>query len=62
MTEIAKGYRRITGKNNPPNSEGGYYVQLRNGMLPKDPWPVQGTRWEWGEQPHDFDIIAVRKP
>lgn len=56
----APGYRAISGKRNPPKADGGYYVQLRNGMLPKEPWPVRDTRWIWDAEPHDFDIIAVR--
>ena len=64
--QIAQGYKPISGKRNPPAGTGSYYVQLRNGMCPDEPWPVARTksgqtRWIWGDSPDPFDIIGVRK-
>jgi hypothetical protein len=66
------GFTRTAGKRNPPANSGPYYVMLRNGMLPPEPWPAGRTisgqtrwKWEWNDDgsytPHDFDIVAVRK-
>jgi hypothetical protein len=69
--EIPKGYRATTGKRNPPADSGPYFVMLRNGIMPQEPWPVSSasgkTRFVWAmdaqgnviEDP--FDIIAVRE-
>jgi hypothetical protein len=55
----AKGFRLISGKRNPRTTDGGYWVQLRNGWVDRHgPWPAKGPRWiHTGD---DHDIIAVR--
>jgi hypothetical protein len=60
MIDLPNGFVAISGKRNPPEGSGPYYVLLRNGMQPKEPWPIAGTRWIWEATPHDFDIIAIR--
>lgn len=47
-----------SGKRAPPDKGQRYYVKLRNGMEPPEPWPVKGTRWV--HDGHPFDIIAVK--
>jgi hypothetical protein len=66
LPPLPLGFRRISGKRNPPVKVGKYYVQLRNGMLPDEPWPVAQTqsgqtRWKWGEVPDPFDVVAVKE-
>ena len=58
--KLPPGFIATKGKRNPPEGSGPYHVLLRNGMQPKDPWPVKGTRWKWGAEDDDFDIIAIR--
>ena len=58
--KLPEGFRAISGKRNPPEGTGAYYVILRNGMQPQEPWPVAGTRWKWGAGPDDWDVIAVK--
>lgn len=58
--DLPPGFRRISGKSNPSKKEGAYYVLLRNGMQPAEPWPIGQTRWRWGSEPDDFDVIAVK--
>lgn len=65
MTDLPEGFSAISGKRNPPEKAGAYYVLLRNGMQPAEPWPVARTqsgqvRWKWGDKPDDFDVIAVK--
>lgn len=56
----APGYVLISGRRKPPASMGTHiYVQLRNGWVPEDPWPIEGPRWK-----HDGgvgDIVAIRR-
>lgn len=56
----APGYVRISGTRPPPPDFGTHlYVQLRNGWVPEDPWPIDGPRWK-----HDGsvgDIVAIRR-
>lgn len=57
----APGFRLISGKRNPSASDGGYWVQLRNGWVDRlGPWPAEGPRWKWGERPCPFDVVAVK--
>jgi len=35
------------------------FVQLRNGMEPPDPWPVNATRWI-NDREHPFDVVAIK--
>lgn len=68
--KIPKGYRATTGKRNPPADSGPYYVLLRNGIMPEEPWPVSSksgnTRFVWARDAagnvieDDWDIVAVR--
>jgi len=65
MNDLPPGFRLISGKSNPRKKEGAYYVLLRNGMQPAEPWPIGRTasgqtRWRWGLEPDDFDVIAVK--
>jgi len=60
MDKLPSGFVRVSGKRNPPKGSGPYYVLLRNGMQPKDPWPVRETRWIWDGIAPEFDIIAIR--
>lgn len=60
VDDLPDGYRPISGKRNPPANSGPYHVLLRNGMRPPEPWPVANTRWKWGPEPDDFDIVAIK--
>lgn len=56
----APGFKRISGKKNPPETKDGYWVQLRSGWVDElGPWPAQGPRWIHDGSP--FDVIAVKK-
>lgn len=58
----APGFRKISGKRNPPDNAKGYFVQLRNGMVDDlGPWPAKGVRWKWGEKLDPFDVVAVKE-
>lgn len=68
--KLPKGYRATTGKRKPPKGSGPYFVMLRNGMMPAEPWPVESasgrTRFVWNRDSagnvieDDYDIIAVK--
>jgi len=62
---LPDGFRRISGKRNPPQASGAYFVILRNGIMPAEPWPVAKTasgqtRWKWGATESPFDVVAVK--
>lgn len=64
----APGFRLISGKRNPPDGENVRYVpQFRNGIVSEHSWPVRslagfpGPRWVWGEEPDDWDVVAVKR-
>lgn len=60
--DIPPGYVRISGKRNPPDHGQRYWVAFRNGMVEtQQSYPVAGTRWVWGDEPHPFDIVAVKE-
>jgi hypothetical protein len=71
MDNLPHGYVRISGKRNPPADSGPYYVMLRNGIMPEEPWPVSSksgkTRFVWARDAagnvieDSFDIVAVKK-
>lgn len=66
----APGYKRISGRRNPPRGDGDkrYFVQYRNGIiderytLPARTERGLQTQWKW---PQDsdwaFDIVAVKE-
>lgn len=61
LPPIPPGYKRITGQQNPPDASKRYWVAFRCGAMDLTaPYPVEGTRWIWGDEPDDFDIIAVK--
>jgi hypothetical protein len=65
MSDLPDGYLRISGKRNPPEGTGAYFVVLRCGHMPDEPWPSGKTasgqvRWKWGEKYDDWDVIAVK--
>jgi hypothetical protein len=58
----APGYSLISGKRKPPASMGTHlYVQIRAGYVCEEPWPVATTIWIWGDEPHEGDVVAVRR-
>jgi hypothetical protein len=60
MTDIAPGFTRITGTRAPPKSWGTeLYIQLRCGVVSKEPYPV--ATCVWLHTGSGGDIIAVRK-
>lgn len=63
----APGFQLISGKRAPPKALGDkLYVQIRNGIVSKEAWPVETTRWrwDWNEDgtfnPHPGDVVAIR--
>ena len=68
--QIPKGYRPTKGNRQPPKNSGPYYVMLRNGTMPVEPWPVESasgvTRFVWRRDGEgnviedEYDIIAVK--
>ena len=64
-TNLPPGFRAISGKRNPSAGKS-YYVILRNGMMPEEPWPAGRTasgqtRWIWKGDDDKFDIVAVKE-
>jgi hypothetical protein len=63
---LPNGFTRISGRKEPPaDGPSAYFVILRNGIQPAEPWPVGKTasgqvRWKWGATESPFDIIAVK--
>lgn len=61
----APGFRRISGKRNPPTTDSGYWVQLGSGWVDElGPWPVRGPNWKWkapDEGPAPWEVAAVKK-
>lgn len=63
----APGFTLISGKKAPPKSLGDrLYVQIRNGIVSKEPWDVRTTRWRWSWNEdgtcneHPGDVVAWR--
>ena len=60
MTDIAPGFTLISGTRSPPKSWGErLYIQLRNGVVSKEAYPV--ATCVWVHTGSGGDIVAVRR-
>ena len=57
----APGFVRISGKRK--STEGEYYVQFGNGLVDEDHIRTPSSMvWIWAkDEPHAFDVVAVRR-